>query len=111
MQLMREEAHASPKERTESVGLAQRQQMQDLEPENEICGLVGVTCRQPLEQRAFELKRPQFIRRRYLLVGKAQAAIGKPQVDDGLLTSGEDPDVTTRTEIDRQERIGRGRKP
>jgi len=85
--------------------------MQDFEPEEKICGLVGVTCRQPLEQRAFELQRPQFIGRGNLLIGKAQAAVGKPRVDDGLLARGDDPDVTTRTEIDRQERIGRGRKP
>lgn len=111
MELMRKEAYAPAEERTEPVGLAQRQQVQDLEPKYEVRGLVCIARRKPLEEGAFELQRPKFSRHRSPLVREAQRPVGKPSLDDRFLACGDDPDVTAWTEIDRQQRVARGREP
>ena len=51
VQLMREQADAPAEERSEAVRLARRQQVQDVEPRQEVFGVVDVAGRQPLEQR------------------------------------------------------------
>ena len=53
VQLMREQPDASAEERSEAAGLASREQVQDVEPRQEVFGLVDVARGEPLEQRAF----------------------------------------------------------
>ena len=53
VQLMREQPDAAAEERSEAAGLASREQVQDVEPGQEVLGLVDVARGQPLEQRPF----------------------------------------------------------
>ena len=51
VQLVREQPHAAAEERSETVGLARRQQVQDVQARQEVLGLVDLAVGQPLEQR------------------------------------------------------------
>ena len=55
VELMREETHTAAEKRSEAVGLAHRQQVQDVHPRDEVIDVIQVAKREPLEQRAFEL--------------------------------------------------------
>ena len=65
VQLMREQPDTATKERSQAIGLAQRQQVQDVHPRHEIVHIVEVAEGQALEQRAFELQRPQRVCRAF----------------------------------------------
>ena len=47
---MREQVHASAEERAEAVGLAARQQVEDLEAGQEVVGFVALAGRESLER-------------------------------------------------------------
>ena len=51
VELMREQPDAPAEERAEAARLARRQQVQDVQPRQEVLGLVDLTGGQPLEQR------------------------------------------------------------
>ena len=61
VELMRKEADASAEERTQAVSFAKRPEVQDVEAGDEILDLVQIVQRESLEQRAFELHRPQRV--------------------------------------------------
>ncbi len=63
VELVREEPDASAEKRAQAVGFAQVEQVQDIEAGDEIVDLVEIAEGEALEQRAFELQRPQRVRR------------------------------------------------
>ena len=62
VQLMREQPDAPAEERSEAARLARREQVQDVEPRQEVFGVVDVARRQPLEQRPVALCARRLLR-------------------------------------------------
>ena len=69
VQLVREEANASAEERAQAIGFAKRQEMQDVQTDQEILEVIDIAQREPLEKRAFEFERPQRMSRGRASVG------------------------------------------
>ena len=87
MELVREEPDASAEKRAQAVGFAKGQEVQDVQAGHEIVDLVEIAQGETLEQRAFELQRPQLVGRRRAPVGEAQRAVGQPRRDRRFLAA------------------------
>ena len=111
VKLVGEQPHASAQERAQAIGLANRQQVQDVHPCDEVINLVEITRDQLLEQGAFELKRPQRVRGFGAAVGQPEQPIGQHRGDRRLFVSGRDSDRSSRTQVHRNERISVRRQP
>jgi hypothetical protein len=61
VKLVGEQSHAPAQERAQVIGLANRQQVQDVHPRDEVLNIVELTRNQLLEQGAFEFKGPQRV--------------------------------------------------
>ena len=105
MQLVREEPYASAQERAQAVGLAQCEQVQDVEPRQEIAELVHVAEQQALEQGALELDWPQRVGRHGLPVGQPDRAVAQPRGNRGFLVRRRDPHGAADAEVHRHQRI------
>ena len=71
VELVRKQPHPSAQERAETVGLADAAQVQDVEPEEQVGSIVGIAQRQAIQQRPFELERPQRVRGLGAAVGQS----------------------------------------
>jgi hypothetical protein len=85
--------------------------VQSVEADQEIVGFVNVSCRKTLEERAFELERPQLFGRDGVAVGEPYGPVRESRRDGRFFTSGGDPDLTAGTQIDRHQRVGVGSQP
>ena len=108
VELVREQPHPAAEERAEAARLADAPQVQDVEPDQEIARFVGVAERQPIEQRAFELERPQRVRRLGAAVGELQPSVGQLRRDPRFFTRRADAHRPAWAEVDRDERVGAG---
>ena len=72
VELVREEPDASAEKRAQAVGFAKGQEVQDVQAGHEILDVVEIAQGEALEERAFELQRPQ-------LVGRRRAPVREPQ--------------------------------
>ena len=73
VELVRKQPDAAAEERAQAVGLAKREEAQDVQADQEVLDVVEIAQREPIEERAFELQRPQ-------LVGRAGAPVGQPHL-------------------------------
>jgi hypothetical protein len=105
VQLMWEETDSSAEKRSQTIGFAQRQQVQDVHPREEVLVVVEFAKRQSLEQRTFEFERPQRVRRQREAIRQFQRAIGEAAGDLGLFLGRGDSHWPPRAEIDRDQRV------
>ena len=99
VQLVGEQPYASAQERTQAVGFAKRQQVQDVEPRQKIAELVHVSQQQALEQGALERDRPQRVGWHGLPIRQAYGAVGQPRRNRGFLARSRDPHGAAQAEI------------
>ena len=111
VQLVGEQPDAAAEKRAQAVGLAQREQVEGVEPDQEIVDAVHVAERQAIEKRALELDRPQRVSRYGLTVGQPHRAVAEARHDGGFLVCRHEPDGPAWAEIHRPQRLGVGRQP
>ena len=58
VQLVREQPHAAAEKRAEAAGFTRRQEAQDVEPRQDVRGVVDLACGQPFEQRTVAARCP-----------------------------------------------------
>ena len=75
VELVRKQADASAEERPQAVSFAKRQELQNVEASDEILDVVEIAQREALEQRAFELQRPQCVGGRRAPVRQSQRPV------------------------------------
>ena len=75
VELVREEPDASAEEGAQAVGFAKRQEVQDVQAGHEILDVVEIAQGEALEERAFELQRPQRVGRRRAPVRESQRPV------------------------------------
>jgi hypothetical protein len=100
---MREQPDAAAEKRAEAVRFAQREQMQHVHPRNEIVHIVQIAQCEAFEQRAFELERPQRMRRHRAPVGEREHSVVAARHDGGFLVGGGEANRTPGAKIDRDE--------
>ena len=108
VELVREQSHPAAQEGAEAARFADTPQVQDVEPDQEIARFVGIAQREPIEQRAFELERPQGVGRLGATVGELQPSVGQLRRDPRFFTSRADAHRPAWSEVDGDERIGAG---
>ena len=96
VELVREEPDAAAEKRSQAVGLTQREQVQDVHPRHEVVHIVEVAHGEPLEQRAFELQRPQRMRRHRSAVHQRERAVRTWRGDGRFFVGGGDADRASR---------------
>ena len=105
VQLVRKQADASAEERTQTIGLAERQKAQNVQPGDEVLDVVEIAQREPLEQRALELDRPQGVGRRRAPVRQLERSVRESPDNRRVFLRVDDADRPPGTEIDRLQRI------
>ena len=103
VELVRKEPDASAEEGAQAVGFAKRQEVQDVQASHEILDVIEIAQGESLEQRAFELQRPQRVGRHRAPVRQSQRPVREPRDDRRFLPSVSDPDRPARAEIDRDQ--------
>ena len=111
VELVREEPDASAEKGAQAVGFAKGQEVQDVQAGHEILDVVEIAQGEAFEERAFELQRPQLVRRRGAPVRELQRPIRESRRDRRFLSGGGDPDWPAGTQIDRHQRVRAGRQP
>ena len=111
VELVREEPDASAEKRAQAVGFAKGQEVQDVQPGHEILDVVEIARGEALEERAFELQRPQRVRRRGAPVRELQRPVRESRRDRRFLSGGGDPDRPSGAQIDRDQRVRAGSQP
>ena len=111
VELVREEPDASAEKRAQAVGFAKRQEVQDVQAGHEILDLVEIAQGEALEERAFELQRPQLVGRRRAPVREPQRPVRESRRDRRFFLGGGDPDRPPGTQIHRDQRVRVGSQP
>ena len=102
---MREQADAPSKEGAQPIGFAQGQELQDVHARHEVLDVVEVAQGETLEERTLELQRPERMRRRRESVCERHRPVREPRSDGCFLSSGGNADRSSRSQIDRYQRI------
>ena len=87
MQLVREQPHTAAEKRAKAAGFTRRQEAQDVEPREDVRGVVDLACGQPFEQRAVAARCPIELRlgfrnQRIAVGGKPQRRPTVREMDD-----------------------------
>ena len=111
VELVRKQPDASAEERAQAVGFAKSQEVQDVQAGHEVLDVVEIAQGEALEERAFELQRPQRVGRRRAPVRQPQRPVRESRRDRRFLAGRGDADRPPRAQIDRDQRVRVGRQP
>src|SRR5688500_3052511 len=107
---MREQSNPAAEKRAEPIRFTQRQQMQDVDPRDEVGDVVEIANGETLDQRAFQVERPQPVRALDLSVRQCEGTVIADVGDRGFSAPSGNADWTAGAEIDWNERVSIGRK-